>query len=109
LHAFWDRIIDDSVPREKSSTEFRYLDRVIAMIVHDHPRSPSLAILPGNFEAWSREGLATAKAVVYPQSLYQRELPINSYRQMAFATSDAAIAMAGYRLADLLNRLFDGH
>lgn len=112
LHAFWDRIIDDSVPvtrNEKSSTDIRYLDRVRAMIVHDHPPSRSLSILPGNFEAWSREGLATAKAVVYPQGLYQGELPINSYRQTAFATSDAAIAMAGYRLADLLNRLFDGH
>ncbi len=106
LHGFWDGIISNSVPRlasEASPTSIEYLDRVIGMIVHDHPRADMAAGLKsGQFDAWSIEGFETAKKSVYPATLQRGQTPGDAYRQMAFTAADEAIARAGYRLADVI-------
>jgi hypothetical protein len=50
--------------------------------------------------------LDTAKMSVYPPTLKRGELPGEGYRVQAFRIAEAAIAIAGYRLGDLLNRMF---
>ena len=107
LHTFWDRIIDNSIlekPEEKPpNQQIVYLDRVIGMIVHDHPKASEAARLkPGDFDAWSLEGFETAKSSAYPASLHENQTPAPAYKKNVFAIADEAIAMAGYRLADLL-------
>lgn len=107
LHSFWDGIVSSSMPRQEGESEMAYLDRLATRITGTHPRSQvSARLLPGNYEAWAREGFETTKRAVYPQSLRRDERPSDSYRAMAFATSEEAIAIAGYRLADLLNQMF---
>lgn len=108
LHSFWDGIIDRSIERrqEERDNNHAYLNRVVGLIVQEHPRSGMTARLrPGEFEAWSLEGLETTKRVVYPQSLQRAQMPGDDYRRTAFNTSREAIALAGYRLADLLNQM----
>lgn len=108
LHSYWDGIVDRSVPRldHEQTDNIAYLDRVIGMLTQRHPRAGLLArLLPGNVDAWALEGFSSTKAVVYPLTLRRRELPTDSYRQTAFTTAEEAIALAGYRLADLLNEM----
>ncbi|HEX3068510.1 MAG TPA: S1/P1 nuclease [Thermoanaerobaculia bacterium] len=104
LHTFWDRIIDNSILDKPGEKQIEYLDRVIAMIVHDHPKASEVARLKaGDFEAWSIEGFETAKSVAYPASLHEKQTPATAYKKQVFSIADEAIAIAGYRLADLLD------
>lgn len=109
LHSYWDGIFDRSIARtqEEKNNNLVYLNRVIGIIVQEHPRNTAIVsrLLPGEFEAWSLEGFATTKRVVYPESLQRGQMPSDSYRQTAFTTSKEVVALAGYRLADLLNQM----
>jgi len=106
LHSFWDGIIDASIVRGSDEREFAYFDRVMGVITTDHPRSQMAGrIRSGEFDAWALEGLATAKHVAYPHSLKRLQTPSEDYRKTVFKVADEAIALGGYRLADLLNRM----
>lgn len=56
--------------------------------------------------AWSREGLALAKKYVY--GLSENAAPGKEYLEQCQQVSLRQIALAGYRLGILLNRLLDG-
>ncbi len=109
LHKFWDRIIDNSILQGSSETQLVYLDRVIAVIVHDHPKASEAARLKsGDFDAWSLEGFETAKSSAYPASLHENQTPATAYKKKVSSIADEAIALAGYRLADLLEITLGG-
>lgn len=110
LHSYWDNIVDTAVLREAGEFGDRrniiYLDRVIEMIVSDHPRANMTdRIKPRDFDAWALEGFETTKTRLYPLSLQINEEPSNIYRDMAFGIASERIALGGYRLADLLNQI----
>lgn len=108
LHAFWDHIIDDSIPRKAGEDEFAYVDRVAGMIMQSHPRATLASELKDDqFMDWAREGLATSESSAYPKTLKRGQAPSVAYRKQALILAGKAIALGGYRLADLLNELFD--
>jgi hypothetical protein len=107
LHAYWDSILDRSTPRHNGGSQSDYVARLANAVMQKHPRAAMLPRLrPAEYEAWAREGLATTKATVYPATLKRGELPSEDYRVLAFSIAQQAIARAGYRLGDLLNRMF---
>ncbi|HXH41312.1 MAG TPA: S1/P1 nuclease [Thermoanaerobaculia bacterium] len=107
LHSFWDEILDESIPRQQSESEIAYINRVIAKIQTDHPKASLAARLEsGDAAAWSSEGFATAERLAYPTTLQRGGTPSENYRNTVFTACDEAIALAGYRLADLLDHLF---
>jgi hypothetical protein len=104
LHSFWDGIVRFSIRAKQNETDRAYIERVAAQIAAQHPLSAfSGRLQPGDVKAWSLEGLVTTKAKVYPVTLRRGQLPAETYRVAAFTTSKEAIALAAYRLADLLN------
>jgi len=107
LHSYWDGILNRTFRRSTGETEQAFLQKIANFIVARHPR-PSLAarIKPGEFEAWAKEGHATTKASVYPQSLRRNQTPSQTYRQNVSRIAEPAIALAGYRLAEMLDRTF---
>lgn len=110
LHSYWDGIVDRAEQRrpEERENNLAYLNRIIGMITSEHPRSTMVSRLrSGDFEAWSLEGFETTKRVVYPQNLQRRQMPNDQYMGIAFRTTKEKIALAGYRLADLLNQMLD--
>lgn len=111
LHSYWDGIVDRSERRrpEEEANNHAYLNRIIRMITQEHPRSPAIVsrLRSGDFDAWSLEGFETTKRVVYPSTLQRGQMPSDEYRRIAFTTSKETIALAGYRLADLLNQMLD--
>lgn len=108
LHSYWDGIIDRSISREQAekNNNLAYLNRVAGIITQEHSRlSMESRLRSGDFVSWSLEGFDTTKSKVYPESLLRGQMPDDIYRQGAFKTSKEAIALAGYRLADLLNQM----
>jgi len=108
LHSLWDRSISNTIPRQNGEAEIAYIDRVIAKIQHDHPKASLEARLEsGEFATWSKEGFATAESVAYPSTLQRGGIPSAAYNATVFNATDEAVALAGYRLADLLDRMFE--
>jgi len=107
LHGYWDGIIDRAVPRLPSEGEQAYVSRVSAAIVMKHPpASMTPRLKPAEFAAWSNEGFETTKRSVYPNTLTRGQMPPPAYQTNALTIAQEAIALGGYRLADLLNQMF---
>ena len=105
LHSYWDGLTGPSFPwRMGDRDEWAYVGRIAATIEERHPRrAVENQLLPGQFETWSREGLRVAQNAAYPGAR-EGERPSRRYRRVAWEAAEPRIALAGYRLADLLNR-----
>jgi hypothetical protein len=106
LHAYWDSLVGFSVPWTAADrTEEDYVGSVARRIVAEYPqRRFAGRLLPGAFEEWSREGMRIAQRVGYPVWLERGERAPLRYRSVAWDAAEPRVAIAGYRLADLLNR-----
>jgi hypothetical protein len=105
LHAYWDSLIGFSVPwADVDRTEADYVGSIARRIAAEYPQSRMRGqIDPGEYEEWSREGFRIAQRVAYT-GLTRNQAAPPSYRRSAWNAAEPRVALAGYRLADLLNR-----
>ena len=107
LHGYWDDILNTSIPRKANEKDLAYANRIASIIMKRHPKSKMKDRLKdGQYAEWAMEGLASAKASVYPSWLIRFQKPTERYRRQAYSIAEPAIALAGYRLAATLDRLF---
>ncbi|HEX2252674.1 MAG TPA: S1/P1 nuclease [Thermoanaerobaculia bacterium] len=106
LHLYWDGILEESRRRRPREPRTAYVDRAARELAAAHPAGD---VLPGGGagtpEQWAREGLAAAQGTVYPPWLRRGQRPPERYRELAWQQAAPAIARAGHRLADLLQRV----
>lgn len=106
LHAVWDGIAGPAFPwRVGERTEHAYIGRIAQTVQQRQPRRRfARELAPGEFTQWSQEGIRVAQRVAYPVWLVRdRPLP-RRYLPYAWQSAEPRIALAGYRLADMLNR-----
>jgi hypothetical protein len=108
LHAYWDSMIGFAIPWGASDrTEADYVGTIAQTIVRRWPQSRMRGqLLPGQFEEWSRQGLRVAQNTAYRTPRNERAQP--GYRRIAWTAAEPRVALAGYRLADLLNQKLGG-
>jgi hypothetical protein len=106
LHSFWDDIVDETILKKKSESLGKYLDRVAAQFEADFPQSSFSNLESTQFDQWALESLEKAKDTAYPTSLKRKQNPSATYKSAVFKVAEESIADGGYRLADLLNKLF---
>ena len=105
LHAYWDGLVGFAVPWGPATSEAAYVARIAARLQREHPRARMTGrLLPGRFETWSREGVRVARDVAYPSWLVEGRPAPARYRPHAWNAAAPRLALAGYRLAELLNR-----
>lgn len=105
LHAYWDGMIDKAFRRNAGETESAYLQRAASLIVARHPRALLEAQLePGQIDVWARESVVAAQAA-YPDTLKRNKEPASDYRLTGIQISRERVALGGYRLALMLERL----
>lgn len=105
LHSFWDGLVGMNEPWALADrSEADYVGTVAARLERAYP-APSLRgqMRAGAFETWSREGLRVAQARAYPSWLVRDQAAPPRYRPFAWEGAEPRVAMAGYRLADMLN------
>lgn len=106
LHWLWDSIVKRTVLRVNDEPDQLYIPKIARQIVKKHPYSRIAArIKPGKYYDWHKEGLQLAIDEVFPASLKRFEEPSKSYQNSAFKISEEQIALAGFRIAELLNRV----
>lgn len=109
LHWFWDSIIGRNVPRQNDECDSDYLPAIAREMVKKYPFSKTrnrLAI--GKFDEWQRESFRIASTKVYPANLIRNQTPSEAYKKQAFKIAQEQIAVAGYRLGEMLNQIFGG-
>jgi hypothetical protein len=105
MHALWDSILRRARRQSHGESYFRWVSRVAGEVAAAHPR----ALLAGEAGvespvAWSKEGAALAMSSAYPAYL-ERNAPVpKRYENEAFGISRRQAALAGYRLALVLER-----
>jgi hypothetical protein len=106
LHAYWDGLVGPAFPwRPGDRAEAEYVGGIAEQIAERWPvRRLEDRLLPGQFESWSREGVQIAQNTAYPAWLRRNERAPARYRPHAWRAAEPRIALAGYRLAGLLNR-----
>lgn len=105
LHSLWDGSVTGRIPRQQGESDDAYLTRVAGIVVQRHPRGEFASeIGQTDFRQWAVASVRIAQRRVYRPPLVRNQPASNSYRQAAFLTAEPRIALAGYRLADLLNR-----
>jgi hypothetical protein len=59
----------------------------------------------GKFDQWQQESFQVASTKLYPASLKRGEMPSAAYQKMAFKIAEEQIALGGYRMGEMLNRI----
>lgn len=107
LHSFWDSLISANMPRESDACDQNYIPEIGEKIMEKYPSAQFKDRLKiGDFQAWNREGFALLNSAVYRNDLEREKLPSEAYRKNAFGVAQSEIALAGYRLGEMLNLIF---
>jgi hypothetical protein len=108
LHAYWDDLLgDDDVVKT-----FEALNERVEVILSEFPRAKmhSPELKEDDVRVWARESYDAAKETAYrdldPEVTSYDELPV-AYEAEAQKLARRRIALAGYRLAEVLEDLFD--
>src|SRR5438270_4333375 len=106
LHGYWDRILSEAIAPDPGEDSIAYAVRIAHRIERVHPRAALAA--PAAATAvlgWAQEGQRLAQTVVY-SGVTRGGAPSAAYEAEALNGSERRIALAGYRLAALLNEAF---
>jgi hypothetical protein len=107
LHGYWDRILDEAIAPDPGEDSIAYADRIADRIKRTDRRA-SLSAPAASIDVlgWAQEGLHLAQTVVY-SGVTRGSAPSAAYEAEALKVSEGRIALAGYRLAALLNEALE--
>jgi hypothetical protein len=105
LHSYWDGIVNIAAPRVNDACDSDYLPPLGQKFMKKYPEAEMQAQVDNlKFEDWRQEGFDNAVKYVYA-GLNRYEKPSAKYQKQAYQLSQKEIALAGYRLAKLLNQI----
>jgi hypothetical protein len=108
LHWFWDSIVGRNIPFNDSVCEPHYIENAGKRIMKSHPFSEFAGKLElGNYRGWQQESFAFITTVVFTPDLQRNQIPSDQYRKRAFKHAERQLALAGYRLGETLNSVFN--
>ncbi len=108
LHWFWDSIVKRNIPRVNDSCDSNYLPPIAQAMMKKHPLVKMQNRLKlGKFDEWQQEGFQIASTKLYPPTLKFGVMPSEEYKKMAYEITQEQIALAGYRMGEMLNQIFD--
>ncbi|MCA1608099.1 MAG: S1/P1 nuclease, partial [Acidobacteria bacterium] len=108
LHWFWDSIVGRNMPIGSDNCGREYVEQIAERMMNRHPFSAVQGKLQlGNYEEWKKESFALNNTVVFSLELRRFEMPSQKYKRNAFRVAERQLAMAGYRLGETLNNVFN--
>jgi hypothetical protein len=108
LHWFWDSIVGRNIPLRGGMCERDYIEMLANRMMKKHPFSSVQAKLElGKYEDWQKESFAYNNTVVFTPDLIRNQMPSEQYKKNAFKLAEQQLALAGYRLGETLNAVFN--
>ncbi len=106
LHSYWDSILRRNTPRTNDACDGDYIASMANKIMKKHsPSAMKTRLKLGDYKEWNAEGFRFLNETVYDEALKRGELPAKKYQKRAVAVGEKQIALAGYRMAETLNRI----
>jgi S1/P1 Nuclease len=107
LHAFWDSILGRERRQYHSEGYFAWVHRVADELIKTYPRgSLDEEVAVDSAEDWSKDAARIAMSSAYPSYLSRGGVPPRRYQDEVYERASRQAALAGYRLARLLNETF---
>lgn len=107
LHWFWDSIVNRVATRKNDACDADYLPPIADKIMKKYPFAKMQNRLnPGKFEEWKKESFQLATTEVFSSTLIRNQMPSSKYVKNAFNIAEEQIALAGYRMGEMLNEIF---
>lgn len=106
LHWFWDSIVGRNVPRHGDDCDDSYLPQFVGGFQSRYPALKYQDIKDGKFDEWKMESARLAMDEVFPDTLVRNRMPSEEYKKNAMRISEERLALAGHRIAAMLNRIF---
>jgi hypothetical protein len=107
LHWVWDSIIVRNTPNTKDVCEPEFIDPIAKKIIKKYPFAKLESRLALNDpEQWKRESFEIASTKIYTSDLKRFEKPSPAYLKAGLKIAEERLALAGYRMGALFNRLF---
>ncbi len=108
LHWFWDSIVGRNVSYKNGMCERDYIEMLAKKMVKAHPFGSMQASLNiGKYEEWQKESFAYANTTVFSPELIRNQMPSEKYRKNAYKLAERQLTLAGYRLGETLNTVFN--
>jgi len=108
LHWFWDSIVERNIPFKDGVCERDYIEAAAKSMMKKHPFASVQAKLnPGKYEDWRNETFVYNNTIVFSPELKRNQMPSAQYRKNAFKLAEQQLALAGYRLGETLNAVFN--
>lgn len=110
LHWFWDSIVGRNIARKNDACDTDYLPPIGDAMMKKYPFAKmqnNLAL--GNFDEWQKQSFKFNPTDVFSADLVRYEKPSEKYKKNAFRVSQQQLAMAGYRLGEMLNLILGGN
>ncbi len=107
LHWFWDSIVGRNVPRKNDACDSDYLPPLADEMMKKFPFAKMQSNLkPGQFDEWRKESWLLATTEVFSPDLKRFEMPSEKYQKKAYRVAQERLALAGYRLGEMMNQIF---
>lgn len=107
LHTYWDGIPARSVPLKSGQCVRDYLTEMGDEMMKKHPFAKAGDLQLGQYPEWHKSGFALATTAVFTPDLVRFQMPSEKYQKAAFTLAEKQIALAGYRIGETLNSIFD--
>ena len=105
LHWFWDSIVVRNVPNKDDECDINFLEPLAQKIMKEYPFDKMQGRLAlDKYDAWAKESLTAAQNDVFSADLKRFETPSDKYKKKAYKIAEERLALAGYRLGELLNQ-----
>lgn len=106
LHWLWDSVLGRIIARNDMS-DAEYISLLGEMMMRKYPPPEMQNRLKlGDFDEWRKESFQLATTEVFSPDLIRYETPSAKYRRNAFQLSEEQMALGGYRLGAMLDKIF---
>ncbi len=107
LHSYWDGIVSRNKPNSNSDCDAEYIDPIAKKIMKKHPFDKMRGRLAtGNYTGWAQESQLASQTDVFSPDLIRFQMPSDKYKKKALKLAEERLALAGYRMGELLNQAF---
>ena len=108
LHWFWDSIVGRNVAIKSGMCDRDYIEMLAKKMMRKHSFVSMQGKLNlGKYEDWQKESFAYNNTVVFSPDLQRNQMPSEKYKKRAFELAQQQLTLAGYRLGETLNAVFN--
>lgn len=105
LHWFWDSIIGRVIER-RDMTDDIYISSIARQLMQLYPAPEMQSQFSAGYDEWQQESVKLAQEKVFTSALKRGEAPSSAYRRESFNLAEQRLALAGYRMGEILNQIF---